>query len=594
MFTPMSLKDRQAVVASARGERPFDLLIRNALLANVFTCELVPSDIGITCGRFAYVGPAGLDRLEGRRDVDAAGLVAAPGLIDVHLHIESSMVTPARYAEGVLRHGTTTVIIDPHEIGNVMGKEGVRLMLEGSEGLPLRVLVAVPSCVPAVLGAETTGARFDPEDIAEMLAWPRVISVAEVMDFVGVSRGNERMLGIIEAGAKAGKTIQGHAPAVVGRTLQAYMAAGVENDHELRGGAEALEKLRLGLLPFVKLGSHSNHLPAVMPELLTAKHVDIALCTDDVAPGDLVNVGHMNRVVREVIKYGVEPARALRWASLIGATHYNLRDLGAIAPGRVADFTLYDGPESLRAVDVYVGGRQIVAGGALMRRIPDPLAGRVTANSVKLNPLTEADFRLAAPIADGTVTANVMALQKNRTTKLETAEIPVRGGAVDLAKLPEDICLIAVVPRHGQTHKPSLSLIRGTGLTVGAYGHTVAHDSHNLLVYGKNAADLLATCLRLQEIGGGFVLSRDGAMVEEVPLPLAGLMSYETVETMTAQATALNNAAYAMGIRPHATPPIVVGTGLALPVVPAVRITDLYPLMDVATQEPIPLFPDAA
>ncbi len=593
MFHDITVEARRHLVAAARGARPLDVLIRDIRMVNVFTCEIRRADIGVFGNRIALVADPGAFEIDARAVVDGAGRIAAPGLIDPHLHIESSMVDPAHYAAAVLRHGTTTVIVDPHEIANVMGKDGVRLMIEGSEGLPLRVLFAIPSCVPAVLGHETAGARFAPEDVAEMLAWPRVIAVAEVMDYVGVGRGDPRMLGIIDAGIRAGKVIQGHAPALVGRDLVAYKAAGIENDHELRNARDAVEKLRLGLTPFVKLGSHANHLPNVMPELAKIPRFDVALCTDDVEPSDLLHVGHLNRVVREVAKYGIDPARALRWASLIPAQHYNLRDLGAIAPGYVADIVLFDGEDSLEATDVMAGGRWVVRDGAPCEPVTDPLAGRALVNTVRINTLSEDDFAIPSPIGDGPVTANIIALQPNRTTRMEATTVPARNGRIDSDTLPADVVFIAVVPRHGQAHPPSVALLSGIGLQRGAFAHTVAHDSHNILVTGKNSADMLAAVRRLAEIGGGFTLVDGGRIVAEVALPLAGLMSLKPVADVSAEVEIFNAAAASLGIRTLATPPIVAGTGLALPVVPQIRITDLHPLFDVGTQEPVPMFATA-
>ncbi|MCG8511919.1 MAG: amidohydrolase family protein [Rhodospirillales bacterium] len=591
MFHGMALKDRKALVAAARGERPLDVLIHDVTAVNVFTCELLRCDIGIFGDRIALVAEAGRYEPEARSAIDGGGRVAAPGLVDPHLHIESSMMSPAGFAAGVLRHGTTTVIADPHEIANVMGRRGVTLMIEGSEGLPLRTLFAVPSCVPALDRGETAAARFEAADIAEMLELPRIVGVAEVMDYMGVADGEARMLGIVEAGAKSGKTIQGHAPALVGRDLMAYRASGIENDHELRGGAEAVEKLRLGLLPFVKLGSHANHLPNLVPELLETPHLDVALCTDDVEPTDLLNEGHMNRVVREVVRLGADPARAVRWASLIGAQHYNLRDVGAIAPGYMADIVLFDDVDSFNADEVFAGGRRVVQNGELCVPIDDPLKGRRLDSSVKIGALSSEDFVIEAPIEKGDVGINLIAMQPNRTTLLETVSVAVKNGRVDADTLPEDLCFVAVVPRHGQTHKPSVALVRGLGLRLGAMAHTVAHDSHNILVLGKTPDAMLAAVHRLKEIGGGFVLIKGDSVAAEVPLPLAGLMSLKGVAEMADAIEAYNQVAHDMGVRPHATPPIVAATGLALPVVPEVRITDLHPLFDVASQKPMPLFP---
>lgn len=580
--------DRAALVEAAIGRRPLDLAILNVQLVNVLTCEIYPADIGVYGDRIAVVGAAGAYDLRASRTVDGTGKWACPGYFDAHLHIESTLVTPANYAAGVLRFGTTTAIIDPHEIGNVMGLDGVRAMIEGSQGLPMRIYVAVPSCVPSVSGFETAGAAFGPEEIAEMLTWPRVVALAEVMDYVGVIRNEPRMRGIVDAGLERGVAIQGHAPRLLGRELNAYIAAGIDNDHECRLGEEVLEKLRLGLLPLIKLGSHGNHLPRLMPALLEATHVDVALCTDDVEPADLLANGHMDRVVRGVMGYGVPFARAVRWACYVGPQHYGLRDLGAIAPGFMADFQLLSSLDAVRTSDVFVGGRHVVEAGRLVEPIADPLNTGRFPNSVRTVPVTEASFCIPAP--SGRVRMNAMRLLPTRLTKLERIDLRVRDGRIMPEDLPAEACMLSVVPRHGQGTPPTAVALLGLGLTRGALAHTVAHDCHNLLVAGRSGADMAAAVEALRQRGGGFVLIEDGAVVADVPLPLAGLMSFVPCETLSGQIERFNEAARQRGIAPAASSPIVAMTGIALAVVPEVRITDLHPLFDVETQKPLPLF----
>lgn len=580
--------DRAALVEAALGRRPLDLVVRNVNLVNVLTCEIYPTDIGVYGDRIAVVAAAGAHALEAKAEIDGTGKWACPGYFDSHLHIESTMVTPANYAAGVLPFGTTTAVIDPHEIANVMGLAGVRAMIEGSEGLPLRVYVAVPSCVPSVLGHETAGAYFGPEEIAEMLTWRRVISLAEVMDYIGVVGNDARMRGIVDAALERGVNIQGHAPRLMGRELNAYIAAGIDNDHECRLGPEILEKLRLGLLPLVKLGSHGNHLPRLMPELLKATHVDVALCTDDVEPADLLVNGHMDRVVRGVMAYGVPAARALRWACYIGPQHYGLRDFGAIAPGFMADFQLLSSLEDVRTSDVFVAGRHIVAEGRLKQAIADPLKPSSFANSVRTGTVSAADFAIAAP--EGRVTMNAIHLLPTRLTTLAQVTVEATACGITPETLPEGACMLSVVPRHGQGGRPTAVPLLGLGLKRGAVAHTVAHDCHNLLVAGRSAADMVAAVAALHRTGGGFVLVEDGTVVAEVPLPLAGLMSFDPCEVVAGQIDRFNQAALERGIKPATSTPIVAMTGIALAVIPEVRITDRHPLFDVESQKPLPLF----
>lgn len=586
--------DRAALVEAARGLRDLDLAVTNVQLVNVLTCEVYPADIGVYDGRIAVVGPAGAYDLTAKDTIDGTGKWACPGFFDSHLHIESTMVTPAGYAAGVLPLGTTSAVVDPHEIGNVMGKEGVRLMIEGSEDLPLRVYFAIPSCVPSVEGKETAGAFFGPEEVAEMMSWDRVVTLAEVMDFIGVIRNDPRMRGIVDAGIEAGVAIQGHAPKLMGRDLCAYIAAGIDNDHESRLGPEVLEKLRLGLLPLIKLGSPGNHLPRLMPDLLKAAYVDVALCTDDVEPSDLRTNGHMDRVVRGVMEYGVPVERAIRWACYIGPQHYGLRDYGAIAPGFIADFLLLDDLQTVSVNDVFVGGKQVVADKEICVEITDPLAGRELANTVLIPEITAESFAIQSPSNSPTVTMHGLHLLPTRMTDLATFEAGVTDGRITPESLPEGYVMSSVVPRHGQNTPPVCTPLTGLGLTSGALAHTVAHDCHNVLVAGTNAPDMAQAVNHLKEIGGGFVLVDGGEVICELPLPFAGLMSFESCDALTAQLSVFNEELGKRGIVPGNVRQIFALTGLALAVIPEYRPTDLHPILNVTTQDPVPLFPKHA
>lgn len=580
------MPNRTELIEAARGARPLDLVIANVNLVNVFTCEIYPADIGVYGDRVAVVGPAGHYQLDAVRTLDATGKWATPGFVDTHLHIESTMVTPANYAAAVLPFGTTTSIIDPHEIANVMGMAGVRFMVEGSEGLPLRVYITIPSCVPAVPGKETAGADFGPAQVAEMLSWPRVIGVAEVMDYMGVVNASPRMVEIVQAGLDAGLTIQGHSPLLRGREANAYLAAGIHNDHELRRGDEGLEKLRLGVLPLLKVSSHGNHVPNILPTLKQAHFLDVALCTDDIEPADLLENGHMDRVIREMLAHDIEPAVAIRWATLNGARNYGLRDHGAIAPGYLADIVLLDSLADVHATDVFVAGEQVVAEGRLAVSIQPPPTQLDSVNTIRLaRPLTEDDFRLSPPVENGPVTANIMVLEKSRLTRQEVCELTVIDGQVQLS---DDMCTIAVVPRHGQTHPPQVAILRGLGLQRGALASSIAHDSHNILVTGHTPGDCLLAVETLQACGGGLVVVADGEVLAKVALPLAGLMSLKSVPELAKETRHMNRIVQGLGVD-HAAKALST-TGLALTVVPALRMSDLGGLFDVATQAFVPVF----
>ena len=583
------MTSRTELVEAARGDRRLDLAILNANLVNVFTCEVYPADVGIYQDRFAVVGPAGAYQLDAVRTVDAAGMWMTPGFVDTHLHIESTMVTPPAYAAGVLPRGTTTSVIDPHEIGNVLGREGVRYMIDSSEGLPLHVLICVPSCVPAVEGAETAGATFQAPDVAEMLTWPRVIGVAEVMDYQGVVQGDEKMLSIVQAGLDADACIQGHSPLLRGRACNAYLAAGIQDDHELRAGDEGLEKLRLGMLPLLKVSSHGNHVPNILPSLLEVPHLDIALCTDDVEPSDLLQNGHMDRVVREMLRHGVQPARAIRWATLIGARHYGLRDRGAVAPGYIADLLLLDSLQKVAVKDVFVGGRQVVADGSLLVNIPLNIVNPPVGNTVHLNSFVASDLTPTPPITTGSVILNATHLLPSRLTELRQVEAAVQAREIQLDSISPDACFVAVLPRHGQSHAPGLSILTGLGLREGAIGTTVAHDSHNLMVVGRNAADMALAVQHLADLKGGICIVVNGQVKASVPLPIAGLMSDRPVSEVAVAMDRLHDWAQRLGIVHTARG--LATTGLALTVIPDTSASDLVGMLDVHTQEAIPIFP---
>ena len=580
---------RIELIEAARGDRPLDLLIENANLVNVFTCEIYPADIGIYRDRIALVVPAGAYPLEAKQTINAEGKWASPGFVDTHLHIESSMVTPANYAAAVLPLGTTTAIIDPHEIGNVMGMDGVKYMIEASEGLPLRVYITIPTCVPAVPGKETAGAEFTAKEISEMLTWPRVIAAAEVMDYVGVVRGDKRMTDIVQAGLDAGVTIQGHSPLLTGRDLNAYIAAGIESDHEIRQGEEGIEKLRLGMLPLMKLSSYGNPIEDVLPVIKNLPFLEIALCTDDVEPAHIINEGHMDRVVREVIASGIDPALAYRWATLVGARHYHLKDLGAIAPGYYADILLLSSLEDVRVSDVITDGSLIAADGSLTAEISEPPVTVNITNSMNFHKQPTRDaFRIKAPVDNGKVNVNTFVLLENSLSKLEKLSVPAKDGYLDIAELPDDLCYLTVVPRHGQTHPPTTVLLSGLHLEHGTLASTIAHDSHNLLVAGHDPDDMLLAALELEECGGGVIFVEDGQVLGKLELPVAGLMSYEPVAALAEEIKAMNRIGRNLGLKSR-TPLLAIG-GLALPVIPEVRLTDKVGLLDTIHQKEIDLF----
>jgi len=579
--------DRSELIAASRGDRALDLVIRDVQLVNVFTCEIYPADIGIFGDRVAIVGLAGEYELEAAHEIDGRGKWAVPGFVDAHVHIESSMVTPANFAAAVLPFGTTTAIIDPHEIGNVLGKDGVKFMIEASEGLPLRVYISIPSAVPSVPGKETAGAEFSPADVAEMLTWPRVIAVGEVMDYIGVINGDPKMMGIVQAGLDAGVTIQGHAPFLSGRELNAYLTSGARDDHEMILASVTEEKVRLGMLPLLRTSTAVGTFPKILPSLLEKPFLDLAFCTDDIVPEDILANGHLNRGIREAIRLGADPAHTIRWATLVGARNFGLSELGAIAPGYLADILLLDTLEEVQTSEVIVGGKLIVKGGGLIEPIQEPTSTIQVEKSVHLQPLEVEAFKIKPPEGKDEVDVNVLVFSDDFLTDAELTQARVENGEVVLESISEDACILSVVPRHGQTHPPSLAIMKGFGLKSGAMAGTISHDCHNIVVAGKSESDMLLAVQELERLGGGIVLVEDGKVLVEIHLPVAGLMSWKPAEEVAVETERFNKVAKEKGITfPDQMWALAF---LALAVIPEVRITD-FGLIDVKTQEFVPLF----
>jgi len=583
---------RSELIEAARGDRPLDVLIKNVNLINVFTCEIYPADIGIYGERIALVAPAGAFELEAEQVMDGTGKWASPGFVDTHLHIESSMVTPANYAAAVLPLGTTAAVIDPHEIGNVLGMRGIRYMVEASEGLPLRVYIAVPTCVPAVPGKESAGAAFTAAEISEMLKWPRVIAAAEVMDYIGVVRGNQPISDIVQASLDASVTIQGHSPLLSGRELNAYLAAGIESDHEVKQGSECLEKLRLGMLPLLKKSSYGNMIKRVLSDLKKVPYMEIALCTDDVEPDGIISEGMMDNVLREVIANGIPPAFAYRWATLNGARHYHLKDQGGIAPGYLADILLLSSLEEVRVCDVFANGKQVVQNGRLTAEIKEPPVSIDAHNTMHFHSRpTRETFMIKAPIASGKLDVNTIEMQEANLTVLRRVSVAVENHYLTLKGLPDDFCYLTVVPRHGQPHPAQTVLLSGLRMRRGTLAATVAHDSHNLLVVGHDPDDMLLAALELEKCGGGILFADGGKVLGKLELPVAGLMSPKSVAELAEENAVMNRIGRDWGIQDES--PILSIAGLALLVIPEVRISDTLGLFDTIHQKKIPLFPEA-
>lgn len=572
---------RAALVKAARGQAPLDLLIRGAQTVNVFTLEILKADIGILGDRIAIVDYGARLNLSAHTILEADGLIATPGLIDSHVHIESSFVTPAEFACGVLPFGTTAVVIDPHEICNVLGLEGFTYMLKASANLPLRVYLTVPSSVPSVPHLETAGATFEASDIAQLLRDPRVIGVAELMDYQGVIHQRPRTAAIVEAGLDSGKALEGHAPLITGHDLAAYMAAGVSSDHECRSASEMLEKIRTGMWVYARENTFRHTVGFLAEALKTVPNaVNVALCTDDTDPDDLLSNGHLNRGLRILLENNVPAAKAVQIATLNAATRFGLHQLGAIASGRFADILLFEKLTDAQPKIVITNGQITARDGKLETEIPEQTPAPKQ-NTVRIGQVSELDFIPKQNGLTGQATLPILEIDANRTTTLSNQEMLFTNGLFEFP-LPQDLLLLSVVPRHGQAHPPSLCLLRGLGLQHGALATTISHDSHNLIVAGTNPNDMHMAVKAIQAMHGGAVLVVTGQIKASVPLVIAGLLSEKSIVEVAAEVQNFNNVAREHGL--GGASPILCISSLALPVAPFYRLTDLG-LVNTISQE---------
>lgn len=586
-------KDLAALQNAAMGVTKCDLAIQNIKFVNLFTGERYPAVVyvkdGFVCHVDHFCNEADHDKVT--EIIDGNGDFLIPGFVDAHAHIESSMCTPRNYARAVLPHGTTTVIIDPHEIANVLGEEGVRYMSDAGDDLPMRQLIDIPSCVPAVPGLETAGAEFDADTVTRLSKLPRVVGLAEVMDFVGAATGDARMTSIIQAARDAGLYIQGHIPADDPRLLSSYLIGGPTTCHETRVGADAVLKLRSGMFVDARQSSISQDLPEIVPAVSEMRYLDrLSLCTDDREADDIIAIGHMDDVVRKAIQYGLDPVDAIRSATFNPAREARLENIGAIAPGYVADMLLIShlaGDFKVRAV--FFGGRMVASEGKLVLPIEDMSFAIEQRNTMNLPELTVDDFRIPAPDPGAAaVRVNVLSYPSPEIllTEVVEQEIPVTDGALDVSGM-DDINYVIIINRYGKNNI-TRGLIRNFGLKQGANGSTVSHDCHNLAIVYADLNDAFKAYEALRDCGGGMCCVQDG-QVTLLPLPLAGLMSLEPCAAVAANIQQLKEALWTAGM-PQPNPMMRITT-MALPVIPKAQYSDLG-LVDVLKKEFIPIFPE--
>jgi adenine deaminase len=563
-------------LAVARGDRPADLVLTGGRVLSVFTGELLEADVAI-----AGEHVAGMGRYEGQETVDVTGLILLPGFIDGHMHLESTKLMVDQFARAVLPWGTTTVVLDPHEIANVFGLDGVRALLAAAERTPLDIYVMVSSCVPASR-FESSGATVDAEDIARFLREePAALGVAEMMDFPSVVGGDESVLAKIEVARWAGhRHIDGHAPGLSGPALCAYLAAGVGSDHECTTYGEALEKRRLGMWIMIREGSAARNLEALLPMVLRFGPRNTMLCTDDREPDHLLREGHVNDVMRKAVALGCPPSDAVVMGTLHAARYHRLPDHGAVAPGYLADIVAVEDLELFRPVKVWKRGRLAAEEGRAID-VPPVEAPDWMRGSVRVRRLFAGDFTARA---DGRV--RVIGVSPGEIVTRALVADPRRRDGEVLADPSRDLAKVAVVERHRETGRIGVGFVSGFGLLTGALASTHAHDAHNVVVVGVDDADMAAAVNRLAEIGGGQVLVEGGGVVAEVACPIGGLLSDRPAEEVAASVEALDAAARRMGVSLGS--PFMAMSFLALSVIPELKITDRG-LVDTVNFELVPL-----
>ncbi len=579
----------------AMGRTPAEKVIKGGKWVNVYSGEIIPeTDIAIAKGRIAFVGPDASHTIgDDTKVIEAGGRYMVPGLCDAHMHVESGMVTVTEFARAVIPHGTTSMFIDPHEIANVLGLPGVRVMHDDAASLPINVQVQVPSCVPSAPGLENAGAEFSIEDVSEALGWPQTCGLGEMMNFPGVAMNDPKMIGEISATQRANKTVGGHyASPDLGLMFHGYVAGGPADDHEGTRKEDPIARIRQGMRAMLRLGSAwydvAEQIKAITEDGLDPRN--FILCTDDSHSGTLVHDGHMNRVVRHAIAQGVKPVTAIQMATLNAAQHFGMeRDLGSIAPGRRADIILTSDLPTLPIEMVMARGKILAENGTLIADIPEASYPDFAKNTVNLGKKLDGDdFHIFAPEGAEKVRARIIGVIENQApTRALEAYLPVANGLVRMDQ-GNDICQIALVERHRGTGGVVNGFVSGFGYDKPcAVASTVAHDSHHMIVVGTSKEDMAAAANHLGQVGGGITVFSEGKELATVELAIAGLMSDERAEIVADKAAAMVAAMETCGCRLNNA--YMQHSLLALVVIPEIRISDLG-IIDVTKFEKVDLF----
>jgi adenine deaminase len=553
------MRTLQQKLAVARGEQPAELVFRNANLVNVLSGEIYRENIAVDDGRVV-----GLGNYDGKTIVDLGGAYLAPSFIDGHFHVESTMLTVPEFTRAAVPHGTGAMVIDPHEYANVLGLEGIRYVLESSKNLPIDFFVMLPSCVPAT-HLETAGAKFTADDLALMIADDRIAGIAELMNYPGVFLGMESELAKIKAGK--GKAIDGHAPGLRGKNLNAYVLAGVRSDHESTELDEAREKLRLGMHLLVREGSTERNLEHIISLITPQNSANCSFATDDKLAGDLVSEGHIDHSVRKAIQLGISPITAIQMGTINTARHYRLKNFGAIAPRFWADFIVFDDFEKLVIKQTYKKGVLVAENGKYLATNPTTIAR--PRSTMNLSYSAPKDFEVQA---NGAKKIRVIEIIPQQIVTKSTSAIPKIENGQIVSDIERDILKLVVVERHQATGNVGVGFVRGFKLKRGALGSTVAHDAHNVVVIGTNDSDILATIQALEKMRGGQVAVADGKITAALELPIAGLVSDQPLEQVIKNIEALNDAAKNLGCGLDA--PFMSLSFLSLSPIPELKLTD--------------------
>lgn len=548
------------------------LLIKNGLVINVFTGEIEPQNILIEDG--IILGTGDYDDADADVIHDVDGRYVCPGFIDGHIHIESTMLMPHELAKAAIAHGTTAIVADPHEIANVCGTDGLRFMLRASEGIPMTVYMMLPSCVPSTPFDEA-GAVLEAEDLLSFYRYPRVLGLGEMMNYPAVLAEDERVLRKIRDAHQAGRTVNGHAPMLTGRDLDKYIASGINDDHECSTAEEAIERIRKGQWVMIREGTAARNLEALLPLFDPVYSHRCILVTDDRHPADLLHEGHIDSIIRKASEAGRSPVTGIQMATIQAAQCFGLKGVGAIAPGYAADILVLDSLNKVQISDVYYRGKKAAENGIVLPfEVPDiPKALRDSVlGSFNMAVISPKNFEISH-----TGKTRVIGVLEGQ---LITDELIMDVNGIDTER---DILKLAVIERHKNTGHMGIGYIKGIGMKSGAIASSVSHDSHNLIVIGTNEKDMAYAANRIREIGGGNVVVKDGRVLAEMPLPVAGLMSTLPAEEAARQNAAVRKAVYDLGV-PEGIEPFMNMAFVSLPVIPHLKMTTLG-LVDVDKQE---------